>query len=112
MPWIETPASLYVREEVVVHRIDNPLLVRKQDPTSRHEFIVTYEIWELRLHYLFDAAKGQWDFDRYQAFGYRQNGRSTGPRMEVDAMHPDYRELANYYAPRWIPDPAKPKASA
>lgn len=106
MPWLEKPASVYVRQEVTLHRIDEPMHLNASDPISHN--IALFEIWEVRITYAFDALAGKWTVATLVPVGYRKGQRST-TRTEIRATSPELRDLAERYRPDWIPDPSKPK---
>lgn len=110
MPWLERPASVYTRFEVVLHRLDDPMLVNASNgdrfSATRVE-TVTFEVWEARFTYVFDAARGKWDIATVKLFGYRRGGRTTGPRIEITAINAEVRELAQKHAPDWVPEPSQ-----
>lgn len=106
MPWLDRPAAVYTRYEVVLHRLDEPYVLSTQHPTTGNQ--VVYEVWELRMHHAFDAMQGRWEATSVKPFGYRK-GQRGAPRQEIRGTSPEIRALAAKYAPDWIPDPAKPR---
>ena len=106
MPWLPRPAGVYTRHEVVLHRLDDPMVLSITHPGSKLPTL--YEAWELRLIYVFDAGKGRWEVQSVKPFGYRRHN-SNGPRIEIQGTTPELRALAQMYAPSWIPDPSKAK---
>lgn len=96
MPWLERPAAVYTRFEVVLHCIDAPLI-------QRHDESV-YEIWEARIIYSFDAHEALWRVSIIDQLG---NRRGRNARIAVPGRHPDLVALAEKHQPEWIPDPSK-----
>jgi hypothetical protein len=106
MVWLERPAGVYTRHEVVLHCIDNPHPVHATNPVTGRE--VAYDAWELRALFVFDAQAGRWELASARPFGYRRGVRN-GPRVEIPSTTPELRRLAARYLPAWIPDPSKPR---
>jgi hypothetical protein len=106
MPWLDRPASVYVRQEVTLHRLDEPMYLNAADPVSQN--ITLYEVWEVRITYAFDAQAATWGVASLVPAGYRKGARSS-VRTEIRATSPELRDLAQRYCPDWIPDPSKPK---
>ena len=106
MVWLDRPAAVYTRFEVVLHKIDTPMLV--QAILDGSAVPATFEVWEARFTYVFDAQSGTWSVAEHKLIGYRQSSRRhAGPRREIPVTNPEVRRLAQQYAPTWIPDPSK-----
>jgi hypothetical protein len=106
MTWLERPAAVYTRHEVVLHNIDAPMLV--QAILDGSTVPATFEVWEARFVYVFDAGTATWSVAEHTLFGYRQaSRRHAGPRREIPVTNPAVRELAQRYVPTWIPEPHK-----
>lgn len=103
MPWLDRPAGVYTRHEVVLHRLDDPLVLSITHPGGKLPTL--YEVWELRLQYVFDASHGKWEVQAVKPFGYRRHSNTA--RIEIQGSSPEIRALAQKYAPDWIPDPSK-----
>lgn len=106
MPWLERPAGVYTRFEVVLHRIDDPHTLTLQNPVSG--LTTAYEVWEVRAMFVFDAASARWEVATVKPFGYRK-GQRNAARVEIQGTSPELRQLVARYAPDWIPDPSKAK---
>jgi len=104
MPWMERPAAVYARYEVVLHCIDAPHPLHTNDPVSGAS--KAYDVWELRILWAFDPLKGRWESVSVKPHGYRRGVRN-GPRLEIPHTTPELRTLAAGYMPDWIPDPSK-----
>lgn len=106
MPWLDRPAGVYTRFEVVLHRIDDPHVLHLQNPVSG--MMTAYEVWEIRAVFVFDAQGARWEVATVKPFGYRK-GQRNAPRVEIQGTSPELRALVARYAPDWIPDPSKAK---
>lgn len=101
--WLERPAGVYTRHEVVLHRLDNPLITTSQAPGQ--SVAATYEIWEARIVYSFDAHSARWSVSTIEQNGNRRHAKTQ--RIQVPGRHPEIVALAEKYKPDWIPDPSK-----
>ncbi|AYD87344.1 hypothetical protein SEA_VALENTINIPUFF_43 [Microbacterium phage ValentiniPuff] len=106
MPWLDRPASVQTRIEVVLHRLDDPMTLAITNPASKATTV--YDVWEARLLYVFDAAAGRWEVVSVKPFGYRRGARHGVP-IEIQGSSQQLRDLAKHYAPDWIPEPSQPK---
>ena len=104
MPWLDRPAGVYTRYEVVLHRLDDPHVLHITNPVTHNQ--AAYDVWELRVVYVFDAGRGVWEVQSVKPFGYRK-GIKNGPRVELQSTSQELRALAQRYAPDWVPDPSK-----
>lgn len=102
MPWLDKPAAVYVRHEVVLHRIDEPLIVH--DSTGSRP--VAYECWSMTIVYSWWAEKGRWEVSRTEMLGNRK-GQRGNQQISIPVGHPERHRLAEEHAPDWIPDPSK-----
>lgn len=106
MPWLDRPASVQTRFEVVLHRLDDPMPLMVSHPNSNT--MVTYDVWEVRIIYVFDAMQGRWEVQSTRPFGYRRAVRGQA-RVEIQGSNHEMRALAVRYAPDWIPEPSQAK---
>jgi hypothetical protein len=106
MPWLERPAAVYMRYEVVVHRIDEPMIVRQQID-GRNAYEVIWEVREVRMMYVFDAHAGKWHVGSIDMMGYRRGARSASSWEKVPGRPTEVVRLAEKYQPDWVPDPSK-----
>jgi hypothetical protein len=95
-------ATTYVEAEAVVQLPDRGLLVSQVGPHGEEQYIVR----EVRIRYRWSQHENKWAFVSALGYGPRLmpgTGYEGVTTKEVTAMHPDYRELARLYAPRWRP---------
>lgn len=100
--WLDRPAGVYTRHEVVLHRLDTPVLSVTTGDRGQQ---VVYEIWEARIVYSFDAMSARWSVSIIEQMGNRKGNRMQ--RIAVPGRHVEVVQLAEKYMPDWVPDPSK-----
>jgi hypothetical protein len=88
----------YAETLTVVHYIDRGLIVRNADGD--------WMVREVRIRYRWSEHEGHWTVTDVHGIGVRKmpgTGYLGNIAKKVEGMHPDYRDLAAEYAPKWRP---------